>query len=98
MLYCDNLRVHETAEAEALLKELGIKQQMCLKYAPDTNPIEACFSQVKLRFNRERCNALSKEEPFDRVAGIKRAFKAITPKLVASCYKRSLSILKYHFN
>ena len=65
-----------------------------MSYAPDLNPIEACFSHVKRLFNKARLNAIANDQEFDMEKNIKKAFKVITPNLVANCSRRSLSLLK----
>jgi hypothetical protein len=52
------------------------------------------FSQVKRVFNKARLEAYANEKEFDMVAHIKKAFKVITPQLVAKCEKQSLYLLK----
>ena len=65
-----------------------------ISYAPDLNPIEACFSHVKRLFNKARLNAIANEEDHDMEKNIKKAFKVITPELVTNCAKRSLALLR----
>jgi hypothetical protein len=93
-LYMDNLWVHDTADAKNIYEEMKITRVKNISYAPDLNPIEACFSHVKRVFNKARLNALANDEDFDMEKNIRKAFKAITPELVASCAKRSLALLR----
>jgi transposase len=93
-LYMDNYCVHDTNKATNVYKAMKITRVNNISYAPDLNPIEACFSHVKRLFNKARLNAIANEEEFDMEKNIKKAFKVITPKLVTNCAKRSLSLLK----
>jgi hypothetical protein len=45
-------------------------------------------------FNKARLEAYANEKEFDMIAHIKKAFKVITPQLVAKCEKQSLYLLK----
>ena len=93
-LYMDNLFVHDTKDAIDIYDTMKITRVKNISYSPDLNPIEACFSHVKRLFNKARLNALANEEEFDMEKNIKKAFKVITPELVANCAKRSLALLR----
>ena len=56
-------------------------------YSPEFNPIEACFSQVKRVYNRERLNALANDRSWNQTAEIQVAFRQITSDLVQACIK-----------
>ena len=60
---------------------------------PDGNPIECCFSQVKLRYKKERLNALINNREFDIEEEIGRSLETITPELVRASEKRSFYML-----
>jgi hypothetical protein len=93
-LYMDNLWVHDTDDAKDIYETMKITRVKNISYAPDLNPIESCFSHVKRLFNKARLNAIANEEEFDMEKNIKKAFKVITPELVANCARRSLALLK----
>ena len=80
-------------EVKHLYDELQIKQILNIGYSPEFNCIEACFSQVKRVYNRERLRALANDVFFDEVAQIKTALKVITRDLVGSCARKSLYLL-----
>ena len=48
---------------------------------------------MKRLFNKARLNALANDEDFDMEKNIKKAFKVISPELVADCAKRSKALL-----
>ena len=43
----DNLRVHKTAGAAALIESAGAEVRFLPPYSPDLNPIEKMWSKVK---------------------------------------------------
>ena len=92
--YADNYFVHDTDDAKECYRDMNITRVKNISYAPDLNPIEACFSHVKRLFNKARLNALANDEDFDMEKNIKKAFKVITPELVANCAKRSTALLR----
>jgi len=61
--------------------------------SPETNAIETCFAQVKLRFKRKRLNALVNDRVFEVNEEIKIALDVITPELVKACADRSIYLL-----
>ena len=76
-----------------LYDELQIRQILNVGYSPEFNCIEACFSQVKRVYNRERLRALANDAYFDEVKQIKTALKLITKELVGACARKSLHLL-----
>ena len=93
-IYCDSLSVHKSKETKPYWEKLDIKRIFNVGYSPEFNPIEACFSQVKREFCKERLNALVNQEEFETVKVIKQSFKLVTPQLVTSCVKKSMDLLK----
>ena len=78
----DQLNVHsDKNEVKHLYDELQIRQILSIGNSPEFNCIEACFSQVKRQYNRERLRALANDIFFDEVAQIKTALKVITNDL-----------------
>ena len=76
-----------------LYDELQIRQILNIGYSPEFNCIEACFSQVKRVYNRERLRALANDAYFDEVVQIKTALKVITRELVGKYARKSLHLL-----
>ena len=66
---------------------------MNVGYSPEFNCIEACFSQVKRVYNRERLKALANDAFFDELKQIKTALQMITKELVNSCAQKCLHLL-----
>jgi transposase len=64
-----------------------------VSYSPEYNAIEACFSQVKRNFCRERLNVLANFGDFDQNKVIRSSFLKVTPALVQSCAAKSLNLL-----
>jgi len=62
-----------------------------VSYSPEFNPIEACFSQVKRLYCRERLNCLVNNKDFDVDKQIKSAMRVITEDLVKACANKSLN-------
>jgi transposase len=48
----DNLAVHKSPKAAAILRETGAKFLFLPKYSPDLNPIEMAFSKLKAHLRR----------------------------------------------
>ncbi len=92
-LFMDNLTVHKTNAAKLMYERLRITPLFNIPYHPSTNPIEACFSQVKRHFCRERLGCLANNAQFDREATIHEAFEQIRPEHVAHNAKRSMQAL-----
>jgi transposase len=84
-IYLDNLNIHKTIRSRALYDELEIFPIFSITYMPELNPIESCFSQVKLRFGQQRLWALINDIPFDFSQQIIDAFDVITPVLMNNC-------------
>ena len=84
-IYLDNLNIHKTKKSLALYDELDIFPIFSITYMPEFNPIETCFSQVKLRFCQQRLWALINDVPFDMDWQISDAFDVITPELMGNC-------------
>ena len=93
-LYMDRLTVHRMLTVKDKMNELEIFPIYNIPASPETNAIETCFAQCKLKYKRERLNALVNDEEFDVEEGISRSLDVITPKLVKACAKRS--VFKLH--
>ena len=89
-LFMDRLTVHRMITVKAKMLELNIFPIYNIPASPETNAIETCFAQCKLKYKRERLNALVNERDFDVEEGINRSLDAITPELVKACAKRSV--------
>ena len=64
-----------------------------IPYYPDTNPVEACFSNVKGYFKRRRLEALVADVPFDSERTVREAFVRVRPEHVQHCERRSMNLL-----
>ena len=92
-LFMDRLSVHRmNTVRESLFKHKVNPIFNCAGF-PDGNPIECCFSQVKLRYKKERLNALINNREFDIEEEIGRSLETITPELVRASEKRSFYML-----
>ena len=72
------------------MAELEIYPIYNIPASPETNAIETCFAQCKLKYKRERLNALVNGNEFDIEEEISKALDVITPDLVKACAKRSV--------
>jgi transposase len=89
----DRLSVHRMITVRESLYKHKINPIFNCAGFPDGNPIECCFSQVKLRYKRERLNALVNKREFDIEDEIDRSLEAITPELVEASERRSFYML-----
>ena len=87
----DQLAVHKAKDVKPLYPQLDIIPVYNVGYSPEFNPIEACFSQVKRVFCRERLNTLVNHGQFDTNQAIRAAFTKVTPALVSSCVRKSMA-------
>ena len=65
-LFMDQLNVHKAKLVMPWYEKLNIKPIFNIGYSPEFNPIEACFSQVKRSYNRERLNSLANDRTFNQ--------------------------------
>ena len=63
-LYLDQLSVHKMKSVRKLYSEYNIFPIFNLPGQPEMNPIETCFSQVKLIYKKLRLNALVNQREF----------------------------------
>jgi transposase len=54
----DNLSVHKSARARALIEAAGCRVRFLPTYSPDFNPIEQAFSQLKGRLRRAEARSV----------------------------------------
>ena len=92
-LFLDRASFHKTPLINQAFYNLKIRPIFNCAGFPDGNPIECCFSQVKLRYKKERLNALVNGRDFDIEEEIDKSLEAITPELVAASEKRSFYML-----
>jgi transposase len=88
-LFMDQLSVHKGKDVVPWYERLDIKPIYNIGYSPEFNPIEACFSQVKRCYNRERLNALANDRTFNQRVEIGVAFRTVTRDLVRACVRQS---------
>jgi transposase len=92
-LFFDNLWVHKTAEARALMAKLDITPVYNVAYSPEFNPIEAVFSKVKRHFSSQRLHNLVTKIGFNMDKEIEAAFTTITAEHCAACARKSRHLL-----
>jgi transposase len=71
----DNLAVHKSPEAAALVKATGAEVRFLPAYSPDLNPIEKMWSKIKALLRIAEASA-----PQELDEAISMAFSKITPK------------------
>ena len=77
----DNLRVHKTAGAVALIKDAGAEVRFLPPYSPDLNPIEKMWSKVKTLLRKAA--ARTHEKLLEAIAA---ALDAVTPENAANWF------------
>ncbi len=77
----DNLAVHKSAAAQALVEAAGCRLLFLPPYSPDLNPIEPVFAKVKTAL---RSSAARTRD--DLLGATKAALDAVTPEDAAGCY------------
>ena len=92
-VYWDNVNIHKATNVGTLCGQLDIRLVWNIPYYPDTNPVEACFSNVKGYYRRKRLEALVNNAPFANKQVVREAFDRITPEHVQNCENRSMKIL-----
>ena len=93
-LFCDQLWVHKTHAARALMAQLDITPLYNVAYSPEFNPIEAVFSKVKRQFSSQRLHNLVTKIGFNMDKEIEAAFKTITAEHCAACVRKSRHLLE----
>ena len=92
-VFLDNLSAHKTEEVINTFDELNITYIFNATYAPDFQPIETVFAQVKLRYKADRLNLLANDEEIDETKLIRKAFKSVRKETILKCISRSLKLL-----
>ena len=77
----DNLAVHKSARAHALIEAVGCRLLFLPPYSPDFNPIEPVFAKIKTALR-----AAAARSPDELLAATKAALDAVTPADAAGCY------------
>jgi transposase len=80
----DNLSVHKSARARAMIEAVGCQLWFLPTYSPDLNPIEQAFS--KLKHHLRRANA---DTPTRVMTETQRLWPAITPSDTRGFYRAS---------
>jgi len=70
----DNLSVHKSAQARALIEAAGGRLRFLPRYSPDFNPIEQAFSKLKTSLRRQRPRSFD-----ELVTATAEAIDRITP-------------------
>ena len=74
-IFIDNLNVHKSARARALIEARGAHVEFLPPYSPDFNPIEQCWSKIKTVLRRLKARTLD-----ELVEALCVAFESISPK------------------
>jgi transposase len=77
----DNLAVHKSPKAQALVEAAGCQLRFLPPYSPDFNPIEPVFAKVKTALR-----ASAARTPDDLLAATEAALAAVTAADAAGCY------------
>jgi transposase len=77
----DNLSVHKSTHAQALVAAAGCQLRFLPPYSPDFNPIEPIFAKIKTTLR-----AAAARSPDELLAATKAALDGITPDDAAGCY------------
>jgi len=77
----DNLAVHKSARARALIEAAGCRPLFLPAYSPDFSPIELLFSPIKTRLR-----AAAARTPDDLLAAVAEALAAVTTGHARACY------------
>lgn len=80
----DNLSVHKSARARALIEAAGCRLRFLPTYSPDFNPIEHAFSHLKTRLRRAEARSLAAI-----LAATQDAYPALTPEHARSFYRNA---------
>ena len=92
-LFMDNLACHKTPAVMEMYQKYNILPIFNIADSPDLNPIEVCFSFVKLSYKQQWLNACANNIEFDKDEAIDKAFNKITPELVKHSVGRSVYLL-----
>ena len=92
-VFLDNLSAHKTNDVMNTFRELDITPIFNATYAPDFNPIETVFAQVKLQYKAHRLNMLANDKDIDETKLIRKAFKSVRNETIQKCISRSLKLL-----
>ena len=87
----DNLSVHKSAHAQALIEAAGARLRFLPPYSPDFNPIEPVFAKIKTGLR-----AAAARSPDDLLEATKVALDAVTPTDAAGCYANCGFPLQMH--
>ena len=93
-VFLDNLSAHKTVEVSDAFKELDITPVFNATYAPEFNPIELIFAQVKLRYKADRLNKLANDIEYDERKMIMNAFNSVSKLTILNCIRHCLTLLK----
>lgn len=87
----DNLSVHKSAHAQALIEAAGARLHFLPPYSPDFNPIEPVFAKIKTGLR-----AAAARSPDALLEATKVALDAVTPTDAAGCYANCGFPLRMH--
>ena len=84
----DQLNVHKAKDVKPWYDKLNITAVFNVAYSPQFNAIEAVFSKVKARFNRNRLRCLVNKIGFNADREIESAFRTITKDHCSACVRK----------
>ena len=93
-LFLDNLSSHRSEKAQKFMKELGFKYIFNLPYAPEYNPIELVFSQLKHKFKALRAQKLVGLRQVPHETLVTLAWEDINKGSIVNCIKHVENLLK----
>ena len=85
----DNLSIHWYRATAKLLQEQRMEVVFNPAYSPFANPIEDCFSVVKLAFTKAKINRIVNESKDSNDELIEKAFEKVNINLVKACVRHS---------
>ena len=93
-LFVDNLRVHKTVAVMKVYHDLKIIPIFNETYAPNYNPIETIFGQIKRAYKTQRLNKLVNGRIVNDDELIRQVFNQVKSEAILNAIRGSLSLLK----
>ena len=84
LVVLEDLSVHKSALAQALIEAMGCRLEFLPTYSPDFNPIEQAFAKAKAKAALRRVQAWNHET---RVAAVGEVLITITPSDCAGFFR-----------
>ena len=93
-LFMDNLTSHTSKKSQGEMRRLGLRYIYNVPYAPDYNPIEMVFSQIKQKFRSLRTQKLTGQTNASHEDLIRQAVESVKKKNVQKCVNHVINLLK----